>query len=117
MLVGDSYFYGSMMDEEETIGFQLEQISGTDPQVKRPLRVYNFALSGYCTVQELLVARTYAARIQPDIIILGFFAAKDVIPNAMTRIDDEGQLCPHCRTDRASPARPPGRAGAVARTA
>jgi hypothetical protein len=94
LLVGDSYFYGVMMNEEETIGTQLERISGSDPQVKRPFRVYNFARFGYCTVQELLVARTYAAQIHPDIIILGFFAANDVIPNALTRIDDEGRFVP-----------------------
>jgi hypothetical protein len=94
LLVGDSYFYGAMMNEEETIGAQLERMSGSDPQVKRHFRVYNFARSGYCTVQELLVARTYAAQIHPDIIILGFFAANDVIPNALTRIDDEGHFVP-----------------------
>jgi len=94
LLVGDSYFYGSMMNEEETIGVQLEQMSGSDPQVKRPVRVYNFARSGYCSVQELLVAQTYAPQIQPDAIILGFFAGNDVIPNALTRIDDEGHFVP-----------------------
>jgi hypothetical protein len=93
LLVGDSFFYGAMMNEEETVGVQLELMRRSDPQVKRPFRVYNFARSGYCSVQELLVAQTYAAQVQPDIIILGFFAANDVIPNALTRID-EGHFVP-----------------------
>jgi len=94
LLVGDSFFYGIGVDEDETIGVQLERMAGSDPEIKRPFQVYNFARSGYCSVQELLVACTYAAQIQPDVIILGFFAANDVIPNALTRIDDEGHFAP-----------------------
>ena len=94
LLVGDSYFYGAMMNEEETIAAQLEGMSGSDLHVKRPMRVYNFACMGYCSVQELVVAQTYAAQIEPDLIVLGFFAANDVIPNALTRIDEEGHFAP-----------------------
>jgi hypothetical protein len=94
MLIGDSYFYGTLLNAEDTIGVQLEGMGGSDPQVKRPFRVYNFARAGYCTVQELLVAQTYAAQVQPDVIIVGFFAANDVIPNALTGIDDEGHFVP-----------------------
>jgi hypothetical protein len=94
LLVGDSYFAGAMLNDEETIGPLLERMSGSDPEVKRPLRVYNFARWGYCGVQELVVARTYAAQIEPDLIILGFFAANDVIPNALTRIDEKGRFAP-----------------------
>jgi hypothetical protein len=94
MLIGDSFFYGDMIEQAETIGIQLERLAEADPDVKRPLRVYNFARSGYCTVQELIVANTYAPRVQPDAIILGFFAANDVIPNALTRIDDDGHFVP-----------------------
>jgi hypothetical protein len=94
MLVGDSYFYGVFMNADETIGALLEEMSQSDPQVKRPLRVYNFAIYGYCSTQELVVAQTYAPRIQPDIVILGFFAANDLIPNALTQIDNEGRFVP-----------------------
>ena len=62
--------------------------------MKRPLRVYNFAIPGYCTVQELIVAQTYAPRVEPDAIILGFFAGNDLIPNALTQIDDMGNFSP-----------------------
>jgi hypothetical protein len=94
MLVGDSYFYGIWIEEDEALGMQIEQIARSDPEIKRPVRVYNFARAGYCSVQELLVARTYAAQVQPDVIILGFFAANDVIPNAVTRIDDHERFVP-----------------------
>jgi len=94
MLVGDSYFYGTWTEQDEGIGVRLEEIARSDLEVKRPVRVYNFARGGYCTVQELLVARTYAAQVQPDVIILGFFAANDVIPNAVTRIDEAEHFAP-----------------------
>jgi hypothetical protein len=82
------------MDEDETLGVQLEQIGASDGQVKRPLRIYNFARPGYCSVQELAVARTYAARVRPDLLILGFFAGNDVIANALTRLDEQGNFVP-----------------------
>jgi hypothetical protein len=94
MLVGDSFFYGALINEDETIGVQLERIAESDSAIQRPVRVYNLAVSGYCTVQELLIARTYAARVQPDSIILGFFASNDVIPNALTRIDEQEHFVP-----------------------
>ncbi len=94
MLVGDSFFYGHWIEERETIAVQIERMARSDQDVKRPLRVYNFAHPGFCTVQELLVAQTFAAELQPDAIILGFFAANDVIPNALTTIDDECHFAP-----------------------
>lgn len=92
MLIGDSFFYGEGLQQGETIGSQLEKIAEGDPACKRKLKVYNFARPGYCTVQELVVLRTYAARIAPDHVILGFFAGNDIIANAVTRIDAKGNF-------------------------
>ena len=65
-------------------------MSESDPQVWWPFSDTTTSLAGaIAPCRNPLVARTYAAQIQPDIIILGFFAANDVIPNALTRIDDE----------------------------
>jgi hypothetical protein len=94
LLVGDSYFYGAFMEEHETVAAQLEKMSESDKEARRPLRVFNYAIYGHCSVQELAIAQTYAPQVRPDIIILGFFAANDLIPNALTRIDDEGQFSP-----------------------
>ena len=94
MLVGDSFFYGHWIEEPDTIAVQIEKMARSDQGVKRPLRVYNFAHPGFCTVQELLVAQTFAAELQPDAIMLGFFAANDVIPNALTMIDEERHFVP-----------------------
>ena len=94
MLVGDSFFYGMWIEDYETIAVHLEDLARSDPNVKRPVRVYNFAQPGLCTVQELIVAQTYAPCVQPDAILLGFFAANDVIANALTQVDGEGCFSP-----------------------
>ncbi len=94
LLLGDSYFYGAYVSLEETVAVQLERMSASDDTVRRPLRVYNFAVPGYCTVQELIVGQAYAPRVEPDAIILGFFAGNDLIPNALTQIDDMGNFSP-----------------------
>jgi hypothetical protein len=46
LLVGDSYFEGTLLNDDETLGVQIERMSGSDPDVKRPVRVYNLARSG-----------------------------------------------------------------------
>jgi hypothetical protein len=94
LLVGDSFFYGSYILDRERLGAQLEALAESDPSARRGLKVYNFARPGYCGVQELLVARTYAPQVEPDAVILGVFAANDAIANALTRIDDQERYVP-----------------------
>ena len=94
MLVGDSFFFSSGVDDKDSLGVQLEEVAGADAALKRMLRVYNFGHPGYCGVQELIVTRTYAERVKPDALVLGFFAPNDVIPNALTEIDGEGDFVP-----------------------
>lgn len=84
MLVGDSMFFGTRNHEVDTIASILERLG-------RPhLSVYNYSVSGYNTVQELIVARTYVEPLTPDHIILGFFIANDILPNAIARVDNQG---------------------------
>lgn len=94
MMIGDSFFYGEGLQQDETIGAQLERIAAEDSACERPLKVYNFGHPGYCTVQELVVLRTHAAKIAPDHVILGFFAANDMLANALSRIDEDGNFAP-----------------------
>ncbi|MEA3492283.1 MAG: SGNH/GDSL hydrolase family protein [Campylobacterota bacterium] len=84
LLVGDSMFWGVGVEEEDTISAIMEK-SG-----KTKLSVYNYSVSGYNTVQELIVAKEYIERVEPDQVILGFFIANDIIPNAVTYIDEDG---------------------------
>ena len=84
MLLGDSMFYGVGVQESGMVSAVLEE------QGSPGLSVYNYSVSGYNTVQEMIVAKTYAAALQPDHIILGFFIANDVIRNAIAFVDEEG---------------------------
>jgi hypothetical protein len=52
-------------------------------------------MPGYNTSQESLVLRAYAHQVNPDHVILGFFPGNDVIPNALTFIDEEGNIASH----------------------
>jgi lysophospholipase L1-like esterase len=84
LLLGDSMFYGVGVQESEMVSAVLEEQGSPD------LSVYNYSVSGYNTVQEMIVAKNYAESLQPDHIILGFFIANDVIPNAIAYVDAEG---------------------------
>ncbi len=92
LLVGDSFFYGSFIKDAERVGAQLEDLAREDEDARRPLKVYNFALPGYCGNQELVVARTYAAQVDADAVVLGVFAGNDAIANALTSVDEAGNF-------------------------
>jgi len=84
LMLGDSMMFGVGVEESDMISSLLENHG------KPGLSVYNYAVSGYNTVQELIVAREHVDSLQPDHIILGFFIANDLIPNAIAFIDNEG---------------------------
>lgn len=90
LLIGDSMFAGVGSDDDEVIDAQLKRISEKKFKPNRSLSVYNYAVSSYNTVQELIVLRTFVQELQPDLIILGFFVGNDVIPNAVSYIDSNG---------------------------
>jgi hypothetical protein len=86
MLLGDSFFWGVGVKESEAISSVMEKLG------KSKLSVYNFSVVGYNTVQELLVAEAYLGSLKPDHIILGFFIGNDIISNAVTLIDKNGNF-------------------------
>jgi hypothetical protein len=86
MLLGDSFFWGVGVKESEAISSVMEELG------KSKLSVYNFSVVGYNTVQEQLVAEAYLDSLKPDHIILGFFIGNDIISNAITLIDKNGNF-------------------------
>lgn len=86
MLLGDSFFWGVGVNASETISSVMEKLG------KSGLSVYNYAVVGYNTVQELIVAKAYSDSLQPDHIILGFFIGNDIIANALTFTDKNGDF-------------------------
>jgi hypothetical protein len=91
MLVGDSFFF-CLTPDEDTVASQLEQKAREIEGLARTLKVYNFAVMGYTTVQELLVARTYAPAVKPDHLIVGMLPMNDMVPNAVQYIDEQENL-------------------------
>lgn len=98
VLLGDSMFFGVGVDDEEVLSVRLEELAGEHERGAPPLRVYNYSVTGYNTVQELLVARSFLERARPDHVILGFLTANDLVPNALTEIDAAGDYA--LREDR-----------------
>jgi hypothetical protein len=93
LLLGDSMFWGLGIQEEDMIDRVIERVgqSDFDDNIGR-LSVYNYSVSGYNTVQELIISREYSDMVSPDLIILGFFTGNDVITNALTEIDSDGNI-------------------------
>lgn len=66
-LIGDSHAFGYGVDYEQSLGRQLERRLNEDGV---RCEVWNFAVSGYNTRQQLAVFRRYALPIEPDLVIL-----------------------------------------------
>lgn len=88
LLLGDSTFWGVGVNRTDMISTRIEDLGRADTAI--PLSVYNYSVSGYNTVQELIVAQTYIHELQPDYVILGLFIGNDIIPNALAFIDPQG---------------------------
>lgn len=89
LFFGDSMLFGVGVEAPETASAVLEQLGRELPGPHRLLSVYDYSIGGYDTVQELLVARTFARPVAPDLIVLGFLTANDVVPNALSFISAE----------------------------
>ena len=83
LMIGDSMIFGMGVPAEETISARLEQFSPA-------LKIYDYSVTGYNTVQESIVAATYVSDLRPDHVILGLFVANDIIPNFFSSVDTEG---------------------------
>jgi len=95
LLLGDTFFWGMGVEEENMISSNLELMESQLSIPHLSLSVYNYSMPGYNTSQESLVLRAYAHQVNPDHVILGFFPGNDVIPNALTFIDEEGNIASH----------------------
>jgi lysophospholipase L1-like esterase len=72
LFLGDSLVYGQGVGEEETVAFALETaLARLDPA--RPWTVVNGGLRAYGTEQELGLLTELGARIQPDVVVLGWY--------------------------------------------
>jgi lysophospholipase L1-like esterase len=71
--LGDSVTFGWGVNDADTFSAQLEQLLRTN----RPdldIEVVNLAVPGYATRQEVVLLERYVARLQPDLVLLGFYS-------------------------------------------
>lgn len=72
LFLGDSLTYGQGVGDDETVPFQLERaLRARDPQ--HAWSVVNGGMRAYGTAQELGLLEELGARIQPDLVVLGWY--------------------------------------------
>ena len=92
-ILGDSFIEAKQVAFEDTFGAQLERVLGKC--LARPVEVLNFGVQGYGTTQQLLVLREEVWRFQPDVVLLGFFAANDLYDNIRSLNPSNPELAPY----------------------
>lgn len=75
-MLGDSIAFGTGVDDEHTFAYRLQQL---DPR----LDVRNLAVPGYGTDQELLRLEREAPSLRPDVVVLHFCVANDLVDNSL----------------------------------
>jgi len=95
LYLGDSLIYGQGVGDEDTQPAQLERaLRDRDP--KTAWSVINAGNRSYGTAQELALLAELGARIQPDVVLLGWYwndiDERDVA-RTYARLKDKGELC------------------------
>lgn len=89
LFLGDSMVFGHGLREEDTLPHRVEQQArATVPGIV----VYNGAISGMNTVQELAAALQLLPILAPDGVILGYFIGNDPLANTFSEVDDDGRV-------------------------
>lgn len=87
LFLGDSFFFGNGAEEGQMISDIVEQAG---IQAARKVRVFNFSVTGYNTVNEVQLARRHLAEVGPDVVVLGFYTGNDFICNYLADVDADG---------------------------
>jgi lysophospholipase L1-like esterase len=77
VVLGDSFMEAYQVELEETLPFRLQETLAS-----RNVEVINLGVGGYGTAQEFLALREEGLRYSPDLVVLAFFAANDVLDNS-----------------------------------
>ena len=81
LILGDSFMEGYSVDLQETFARRLEQAGR---QGGLALEVVNMGVGGYSTLQAYLTYRDSGRAYCPDLVLLGFYPANDVLDNSPT---------------------------------
>ena len=72
LLLGDSFFWGFGVDDEDIVSEALQRKLGAGTEV------VNGSVTGYGTDQELLWLTEEGLKYKPDVVVLGFFPTNDI---------------------------------------
>ena len=90
-VIGDSFVAAWQVGLQETFCALAErQLNQQAAFGARKVEVLNFGVNGYGTAQELLALQSYIPAYEPDLVILAFFAANDLIDNSK-ELDFDGR--------------------------
>lgn len=73
MTLGDAFTSGEGVDTDRAWPRQLETLLNEATPDERAVEVINFGVTGYGPNQYAAIVETYAPRIAPDVIVIGFF--------------------------------------------
>lgn len=103
-ILGDSYTEAMQLPMEEAFEAVLErELNGCPSLNGRQPEVVNFGVSGYGTVQELLMLRLRVWPYDPDMVVLAFFAGNDIRNNSRALERDEFRPYFRIETDQLVP--------------
>lgn len=78
-LLGDSYVFGSGVDEGDTLDARLRQaLLRADPRA--PWEVGSFAVPGFNFHSDVRMLKAVAPRFRPDYVVVGFLRGNDLVP-------------------------------------
>lgn len=79
LVLGDSFVFGLGVQRSETFEAVLEQRLST--QLGQAVEVINAGVPGYGTCHERLVLEDLLPKLQPDLVLLCFYAGNDLVDN------------------------------------
>lgn len=94
-LLGDSFTFGMITDQEKIFPYLLEQKLNKElKSKKRKYEVLNFGVIGYTTDQQYLQLREKVLQFSPDIVAVMFFAGNDATEMRAHKwiMDKDGKL-------------------------
>lgn len=89
LCVGDSMTFGEGVDDADTYPHRLQL--GLAKELGRPVRVYNAGVISLGQVEQRDVVRQYVRELQPDVLLMQFTTANDVVDN-WRWLDQDGPL-------------------------
>lgn len=95
LFLGDSLTYGQGVGDDETVPFQLERALRARAPTRR-WTVVNAGVRAYGTAQELGLLAELGARIQPDVVLLGWYwndVVERPIETTYAAYRERGEFC------------------------